>query len=434
MNRINKARNIQTNLHNMKKSTSKTSAKLISNKGITLITLIITIIVMLILVAASVTVALEGGLIVKTREAAEETEKAEFLDVAQIAYTDLCLAKIKNETPGSVTLGELTAKLINDPVYGEQITQVTTGGITDITLTPESLTLKQGQSGTIAVTYGESESTSEAYIKIGNNYYKINLEGTKVTLGEKVKQVPTGNTDAKLTVENNNAKLTVVVENSSIKVTAAGDAPVGTVKVTAKYGTIAKEITVSIIKDPKETGELGKAVDASKYGSIAYNYKAKDYPNLVWQLLYKDSKNVYLIADTGEGEFSEYKDSLFQEFAGEFVGDARAEKYTSGSDISPQAKWLSPKASQLFSRDELSINMIETAYLSDTSDDGPWSGFLDANGKAVWAMGSPTVELLISSYNATQGTNLSVQVGQDGYILPDFRCYIYSICSKRFIQ
>ena len=97
MNRINKARNIQTNLHNMKKSTSKTSAKLISNKGITLITLIITIIVMLILVAASVTVALEGGLIVKTREAAEETEKAEFLDVAQIAYTDLCLAKIKNK-------------------------------------------------------------------------------------------------------------------------------------------------------------------------------------------------------------------------------------------------------------------------------------------------------------------------------------------------
>lgn len=45
-------------------------------KGITLVALVITIIVMLILVGVSVTVAINGGLFTKAREGATNTQKA----------------------------------------------------------------------------------------------------------------------------------------------------------------------------------------------------------------------------------------------------------------------------------------------------------------------------------------------------------------------
>ena len=45
-------------------------------KGITLVALVITIIVMLILVGVSVTVAINGGLFTKAKDGAENTQKA----------------------------------------------------------------------------------------------------------------------------------------------------------------------------------------------------------------------------------------------------------------------------------------------------------------------------------------------------------------------
>ena len=75
--------------------------KLKTQKGITLIALIITIIVMLILVGVSVTVALNGGIFNKAKEAAEgtqsESEKEQLLEIAMgllgpegtLTYSDL---------------------------------------------------------------------------------------------------------------------------------------------------------------------------------------------------------------------------------------------------------------------------------------------------------------------------------------------------------
>ena len=77
-----------------------------TQKGITLIALIITIIVMLILVAVTINVALNGGLIEKARTAGEQTqkqvEKEELITIAIGAYSS------KND---SVTLSELTGAI-----------------------------------------------------------------------------------------------------------------------------------------------------------------------------------------------------------------------------------------------------------------------------------------------------------------------------------
>lgn len=71
-----------------------------NKKGITLIALIITIIVMLILVGVTVTVAINGGLFQKTKEAANKTQieqEKEILTAAAIAAYDEKAGKIEKD-------------------------------------------------------------------------------------------------------------------------------------------------------------------------------------------------------------------------------------------------------------------------------------------------------------------------------------------------
>ena len=86
-----------------------------NNKGITLIALIITIIVMLILVGVTVTVAINGGLFQKTKEAAKGTtiEKTK-----EQIITDI-VAKMADKSGTSITENEL--KEIVAPKYGTLI-------------------------------------------------------------------------------------------------------------------------------------------------------------------------------------------------------------------------------------------------------------------------------------------------------------------------
>ena len=58
-------------------------------KGITLVALIITIIVMLILVGVSISVALNGGLFTKGRDAARQTKQAQVSEAVALAKAEL---------------------------------------------------------------------------------------------------------------------------------------------------------------------------------------------------------------------------------------------------------------------------------------------------------------------------------------------------------
>lgn len=85
---------------------SNLSNLITNHKGITLIALIITIIVMLILVGVSITIAIKGDLFNITKRAAKETEKAK--DVEQ---------EVAN---GKVKIGEIWYDSIEDYVKGKQ--------------------------------------------------------------------------------------------------------------------------------------------------------------------------------------------------------------------------------------------------------------------------------------------------------------------------
>lgn len=76
-------------------------------KGITLVALVITIIVMLILVGVSITIALNGGLFDITKQAAKDTKNA------AEAETNLSSGQVNIEGQGIVNINEYSN--INNP-------------------------------------------------------------------------------------------------------------------------------------------------------------------------------------------------------------------------------------------------------------------------------------------------------------------------------
>lgn len=91
--------------------------------------------------------------------------------------------------------------------------------------------------------------------------------------------------------------------------------------------------------------------------------------------------------------------------------------YQSGADVSTVGQKLSPKISTLFTSSNENANIRTTAWLTDTSDSGMWSSYKNAD--AVFAIGSPTAELFVASYNnrSNKTTNIiELDLGTYGVI------------------
>ena len=100
--------------------------KKINEKGITLVALVITIIVMLILVGVSITVALNGGLLDTTKEAARRTAILQISDLAQSDVT------IKMIDTGNISKDDL--KVILDK-YFKDVPEALPTNLADLKLT-----------------------------------------------------------------------------------------------------------------------------------------------------------------------------------------------------------------------------------------------------------------------------------------------------------
>ena len=161
--------------------------------------------------------------------------------------------------------------------------------------------------------------------------------------------------------------------------------------------------------------------NVKNYGKkvVGYTSKGAGLDTLVWRVFYQDNKNVYLISETADKNypvnnlsFYTYSNSTYT-----YTKKAIVEKYNSGADVSAQGKALMPKASSLFTTENTNENIIATAYMCDPE---VWDAYTDAEGKASFAMGGPTIELFEKSYNAYQksinGTNeINTTVNSYGY-------------------
>ena len=278
--------------------------KRLNNKGITLIALVITIIVLLILAGVTIaTLTGENGILTRASEASKETDIASVKEQAQLDITNWVAEEIENGRNGIVCSWE-NVKTILD------------------TANPDT----------------------------NNRYY--------------------------------------------IEVTAEG--------VRTQNGNIVP------IEELYTNEGIGMAINADKYGQKVTNYtvQAGEMTTDVWRLFYQDTNCTYLITD-------------------EVVGSYRPSDYyssdTNGSMVSTVGQRLNSKlldAGTFFIESNTNSNIKATEWLTDTSETSMWNEY--KNEDVAFAIGSPTAELYVASYNATATANgassILLEVGTYGYI------------------
>ena len=218
------------------------------------------------------------------------------------------------------------------------------------------------------------------------NHGKIEKENIEIVLNKYFKDVPA----------------TLPDDISTLKLDAKDEyGGYQNIEISKIYQEVEKE---AVAYNP-DTLSIGEPVNTDKYGWKVKNYtvKTSEFTTGVWRLFYQDENYAYLITDECIGSYKPI--------------EQYTEKYTSGEEISIEGKKLNEKVSALFTdADKQSApNILATVWLTDTSDNGPWAQY--KNKDAVFAIGSPSVELFAASYNnrSNKGTPINVEVGENGY-------------------
>ena len=150
--------------------------KLTSQKGITLVALIITIIVLLILAMVSIRLVMNGGIIDKSKSAVDKYSEEELQEQIKLAYSDWQLGQYTGETR---TAAEFMQAKLNS-IYG-------TGAVTNVTETNGTfeVTFANGK----GYSYNVSTGTAAKVVKWndnGNNTFTHSETGQTVEVGDTV--------------------------------------------------------------------------------------------------------------------------------------------------------------------------------------------------------------------------------------------------------
>ena len=145
-------------------------------------------------------------------------------------------------------------------------------------------------------------------------------------------------------------------------------------------GKIAEEEidfdNIDIERTPKNSDKYGWKVKK-------YNIKTNEFTSGIWRLLYQDDEYAYLITDES---FGTYKYPMKQE--------TTTEPY----EPSVLAKKLNPTAKELFDK---KIDSKSYRAVNELLDPSLWSEF--ASYDASFAVATPTLDLIIKSYQAWSG-------------------------------
>ncbi len=382
-----------------------------NQKGITLIALVVTIIVLLILAGISIQMLTgDNGILNRAAEAKKNTETASTKEQIQIEVLG------SYGTDGKLDMNTLKTNLekIGATVNGENPLTVTLNGQT-FTVDSDGNVEKAGP--TIAVDTNSITITAE--------------NGDNITKGE----VP-ANTPLKI-------NFTASVEGGSVTVTPALPHITTTEEMTAKKvtftingnvsGETVKTLTYTVdLKDVYESSEVNaekvKKNAKSFYGSKVTGYTCSGTGVDTWRIFYADKDNIYLIADDyisindapkGKGGTALYKNSDYRLSFDDVFKDY------SGSDWilenSKAKKWLNKyfeyknEDGNTPNKTSENTNIRAVAFMMDTSD-SVWGKWANAD-LAEYAIGGPTLEMYVESYKDSHPeSSISCDVtGTNGY-------------------
>ena len=461
-------------------------------KGITLIALVVTIIILLILAGVTISLVVgQNGLIGRTQASATTTQMARIIEDGNMAIAAIQTDKLP-KGDFNLTLDEVVAEMNNHYGYDGKIAPIDASGvITSITaVKPEIDDLAVGETGTITIT--PTTGGSAYYIEIYGLYYMLTLNNGKLEIsqnGNKLEDL-TGGGEYNLTATSNNSDYVTVTETNpttrtvtlkgiastkdlqtkpqiTISYGKAGGQQVSTtvtVNVLGKYtvtvvagenGTVSpsgeqqvtegQSITVTATGNTGDTNykfaswsdgtttyttsntweytPIGNVTLTASFdeneptGSIApantqyiehfgKTVNWKDMPESErerWRLFYVDSNNkAYLKKDSGSDGYANY---------------TKLPGY--GSKISKLGKQLNPNYKGWNEKKDVNqynANERGGAALLNTAQ---WDSYASIVPEAEWAIGAPTLEMFIASYNVTHTTQLDTnyQLGWTGYKL-----------------
>lgn len=133
-------------------------------------------------------------------------------------------------------------------------------------------------------------------------------------------------------------------------------------------------------------------ITVANYGDRV-NYVSKRDSSLIWRIFYSDTDYVYLISSKSDGSSTISSTSL-NGFEGE---------YTGSENIDTSLQYLNKQWFNILgSNPSKSASSRIVAYLMDQE---VWDEYKDSSENASYAIGGPTLELFVNSYNATSIAN-----------------------------
>ena len=438
-------------------------------RGITLIALVITIIVLLILVGITINaLSGENGILKRATQAKSKTGRAnalEQINLAIITARTEGLGQVdKTVLRDEITKAGMTVKTDGDDLPWEVVSDkylfrinedYTVEEISGIGLSKKELKLFNGQSETITATLTEGvtgtitwESADTNVVTVengkitavgttGSTTITAKVEGTeyeatcKVSIVQKVTSItaknvtvgknqtakievittPTGLVED-LTYTSDTPSIATVAEDGTVTGVATGSA---TITIKGKVSTnISTTCTVTVTKSRTSvTAEQIAANPEKYYGQVAQNYTAG---GKTYRIFYIDT----------EGKFGD-KNTVYLK-ADWTANDTSLTTYTpSGTDLTTYKKlnpsWAAARGS---STSSWNSNERAAAWLCSPSK---WTTYCDTS-KANYAIGSPTAEMYVASYNQVSHTTGNYKLGAT-YRATDYPGYIYTLNGKQ---
>ena len=441
------------------------------NKGITLIALVITIIVLLIL--AGVTIAAlsgDNGILKRATQAKTKTGKENAEEQIKLAIMTATTEGLgvpdKAVLRSELTKAGFVVKTDGDDlpwevVSGKNIFTInedyTIDTISGIGLSKKEVKMLKGQTETITATLTEGvsgtitwESSNTNVATVANGTITATGTSGEATITAKVEgteyeatckviiiQKVTGITASDVTVgKNETAKIQVTttpsgeVEDLTYTSGTPGVATVsadgtvtgvseGTSVITIKgkvSTSVSTTCTVTVKKGMKKLSAADIAANKEKYyGAVAQNYTKG---GLTYRIFYVDTKGnfgdgantIYLKAD--------YKDTKSLSTDISKLTDADITKYKNMNPL-----WAGQKGT--INKSNLNNNEKAAAWLCAPS---VWKDYADSNISGSYAIGGPSAEMYVASYNDVAHNNGTAKGGlSTEYSTKDAPGYVYKI-------
>ena len=225
-----------------------------ATRGITLVALVVTIVVLLILAGITISYIMgDNSVFKKASDAKVQTELGKIEERANLIYVDKLMQNVPEGLNNKITMQEIVDKLREEKYPIEQLA-VSGDAITGISLSRETMTLGFGKSNTIKVTLESNGEPYTYYAVVNGKYYKMNFNNGNITIDRTESDISnTGNT-ATLNVNSSDETVATGILNTDtniVNVTATNKA--GTITITITYGNYTKTCSVTVKDIPIST-------------------------------------------------------------------------------------------------------------------------------------------------------------------------------------